>query len=101
MPYRPACPKLSASQPGDDRKSRDAKTAMAWRATTANRRPDLAMSRRAISRLAAADEEHCEALRLGHLQLLLLKMALLSPAAPVRPAIRTLRQREHMGADEF
>jgi hypothetical protein len=29
-------------------------------------------------------EEHCEALRLGHLQLLLLKMALLSPAAPVR-----------------
>src|SRR5258707_11119562 len=46
-------------------------------------------------------EEHCEALRLGHLQLLLLKMALLSPAAPVRrrhPHAPTTRAHR---ADEF
>ena len=98
MPYRPACPKLSASQHGDDRNL--AMQKRRWPGlrprlcSDGNRRHFALDDGGSMPRFGHVQasyfpprrcrEEHCEALRLGHLQLLLLKMALLSPAAPVR-----------------
>jgi hypothetical protein len=116
MPYRPACPKLSASQHGDDRKSRDAKTAMAWPATSPSlgrEPPSFCARRRRIDapiwpcpgELFPASPLPTKSIARRYawdiFSFCCSKWRFYRQRLQFAAAIRTLRQREHIGADEF
>src|SRR5260370_16122244 len=76
-------------------------TAVILCSTTADRCPDLAMSRRAISRLAAAEKSIARRYAWDIFSFCCSKRRFYRQRLQFAAAIRTHRQREHIGADEF